>query len=96
MDQGKTIAHGQGAVGHIVLDAHGEAGERLIAQQMVEHGLDLGGGGVLGGKAVATTTDVGSVLPVGVSRADSQIQGIAGGAHLLAAVQNGDLLHRLG
>ena len=94
--QGQAVAHGQGAVGHIVLNAHGEAGEGLVAQQVVEHGLDLGGSGVLGGETIAAAADVGGVLPVSVGGADSQIQGVAGRAHFLAAVQNGDLLHRLG
>ena len=33
--------HGQGAVGHIVLDAHGEAGEGRVGEEMVKDGLDL-------------------------------------------------------
>ena len=96
MAQRQGWADRQRAVSHVVLNAHGEAVEGLLCQQMVEHGLDLGRSGVLGGEAVTSAADVGSVLAVGISCTDSQIQRIAGGAHFLAAIQNGDLLHRCG
>jgi len=93
-EQGR--AHGQGQMGHIVHDADGEVVLRLVQQQVVEHGLELGGGGVLAAEAVAAGIDGGTVALVDVGGADVLVQRLTNRADLLDAVQNGDLLHRLG
>ena len=89
-------AHGQGQMGHIVHDADGEVVLRLIQQQIVEYGLDLGGGGVLAAETVASGIDGGTVALVDIGGADVLVQRLADGADLLDAVEDGDLLHRLG
>ena len=81
---------------HVIHDADGEVVLRLVQQQIVEHGLDLGGGGVLAGQAVAAGVDGGAVALVDVGGADVLVQRLANRADLLDAVQNGDFLHRLG
>ena len=92
----QRCAHGQGQMGHIVHDADGEVVLRLIQQQVVEHGLQLGGGGVLAAQTVATGIDGGAVALVDVGGADVLVQRFADGADLLHAVEDGYLLHRLG
>ena len=89
-------AHGQGQMSHIVHDADGKVVLRLVQQQIIEHGLDLGGGGVLAGQAVASGVDGGAVALVDVGGADVLVQRLANRADLLDAVQNSDFLHRLG
>ena len=92
----QRCAHGQGQMGHIVHDANGEVILRLIQQQVVEHSLDLGGGGVLAAQTVAAGVDGGAVALVDIGGADVLVQRLADGADLLDAVEDGDLLHRLG
>ena len=68
----------------------------LIQQEVVVHGLDLSGGGVLAGQAVTAGKNFRPVLVVDVSGADVLVQRLADGADLLHAVQHSDLLHGLG
>ena len=87
------LAQLQRGVGHVVGDAHGEVVLRLVLGQVVVHSLDHGGVELLGAQAVAAADH----LDVGAARlkqrgAHVQIQGLAQGAGLLGAVQNGDLL----
>ena len=89
-------AHGQGQVGHVILDADGEVVLGLLQQQIVEHGLQLGGGGVLAGQAIASGEDQGAVRLVDIGGADVLIQGLADGTGFLHTVQHGDALHGLG
>ncbi len=83
-------------MGHIVHDADGKVVLRLIQQQVVEHSLELGRGGVLAGKAVAAGEDLRTILLVDVGSADVLVQRLADGADLLDAVKDGNLFHRLG
>ena len=83
-------------MGHIVLDTDGEVVLRLLQRQVVEHGLDLGGSGVLGGQAVTAGVDQRTVGVVDVGGADILVQRLTNGTGFLHAVQNSDLLHRLG
>ena len=92
----KRRAHGQGQVRHIVHDADGEVILRLVEQQVVEHCLELGGGRVLAGEAVAAGIDLRTGLLVDERGADILIQRLADRAHLLHAVEHGDLPHCLG
>ena len=89
-------AYRQGQMGHIVLDADGEVILGLIQQQVVEHGLQLGGGGVLAGQAVPPGEDQGAVFLVDIGGADILVQRLADGAGLLHPVQHGDAPDCLG
>ena len=89
-------ANRQGQMGHIIHNTDGEVVLRLRKQQVIVHSLYLSGGGVLAGQAVAARIDLRTILIVDVSGADILIQRLADGADLLHAVQNRDLLHRLG
>lgn len=92
----KRRAHGQGQVRHIVHDADGEVILRLVEQEVVEHRLELGGGRVLAGEAVAAGIDLRTGLLVDERGADILIQRLADRPHLLHAVEHGDLPHCLG
>ena len=83
----------QRALGDVVVDAHGEVVE-AGAVQVVEDRLDHGRGELLGAEAVAAADD-GQAL-VGQGGGHVHVQGLAQGARLLGAVEDGDLLHRLG
>ena len=87
----------QGGVGHVVVDADGEAVLGIVQFQVVVHGDELTGGGVLGGEAVpaAHHTDI---APARLIQGGDHVQvhGLTHGAGLLGAVQHGDLLHRGG
>ena len=89
-------ADGQGQHGHIVLDTDGEMILGRIQQQVIEHGLDLSGGGILGGQAVTAGIDHGAVAVIDVSGANIFIQRLADGTDLLHAVEDSDLLDGLG
>ena len=82
--------HRQGEEGHVVGDADGEAVFGRIELQVVEHGLDLGRVRILGGEAVASAYDQRRIRQIGKGGDHVLIQGLAGGTHLLAAVQHGD------
>ena len=86
----RIFADGQGQVGHIVVDADGEALLVLIAV----HSDDLSGGGVLAAQTVAAAED-GNIVELGAVESSHhiQVQGLADGAGLLGAVQNADLLY---
>ncbi|CAN3974044.1 1-deoxy-D-xylulose-5-phosphate synthase, partial [Dysosmobacter welbionis] len=83
----------QAQVGHIVHDADGELALHGILLQLVIHGEDGGGRGVLAAQAV-TAADHLDVGPAGVGQSSDHVhvQGLALGAGLLGAVQHGDLL----
>ena len=90
-----VLAHGQGAEGDVVVDADGEV-VLLLAEHVVEHGLHLRGGDVLGGQTVAAAEDLGVAVRLGKGGADVQIERLADGAGLLGAVEDADALDRLG
>ena len=83
----------QGGVGHIVVDADGEAVLGILLLQVVIDGDKLAGGGVLGGETVAAAHHA-DVAAAGLVQGGDyiQIHGLAHGAGLLGAVQHGDLL----
>ena len=83
----------QGGVGHVVDDADGEVVLGLSLLQVVIDSDELAGGGVLGGQAV-TASHHADVTASGLIQGGDhvQIHGLAHGAGLLGAVQNGDAL----
>ena len=87
----------QAEVGHVVGDADGEAGLRSVLLQLGVDSKDAGRRGVLGAQAVAAAGQD-DVVHAGLTQGggDIQVQGLAQGAGLLGAVQNGDLLDGLG
>ena len=84
---------GQRGVGHIVVDADGEVVLRLSLLQIVIHGDDLAGGGVLGAETV-TAAHHADVAAAGLIQScdNVQVHGLAHGAGLLVAVQHSDPL----
>ena len=82
------FAHGQGGMGHVVVDADGEV-VLPLARHVVEHGLDLGGRGVLGGKTVAAAEQRQGQTGLLDRGADVLIERLAEGAGLLGAVRRG-------
>ena len=89
-------AQRQGQVGHIVLNADGEVILGRIQQQVIIHRLQLDGRGILAGQTKATCVDEGAGRIVDVGGADVLIEGLTDRTSLLHAVENGNLLHRLG
>ena len=89
-----TLLDGQ--VGHVVHDAHGEVVVAALGQ-VLEHGVHVSGGGVLGGQAI-TAADDADILHAGVVQhsGNVQIQRLAECTGLLGAVQNCDALDGLG
>ena len=83
----------QAQVGDIVHDADGELTLHLVLLQLVIHGEDRGGRGVLAAQTVtaADHLDVGAA-GVGQSGDHVHVQRLALGAGLLGAVQDSDLL----
>ncbi len=83
---------GQGGVGHIVHDAHGEVVLGAVLLQVIQHGDDLAGGGILAAQAVAAAHD-GHVAALRlVDGADVLIQRLAHSAGLLGAIQHRQLM----
>ena len=62
LDYGDFFLDGEALEGDVVGDADGEVGLGGLELEVVEYCDDLGGGGVLGGQAVAAAYDQGSVL----------------------------------
>ena len=91
----QRFVHVEGQLRHVVDDADSEEGLRLVGLHVVEHGLELGGGHVLGSQAVAAAVDHRRAGAVGKGGADVQIHGSGNGAGLLAAVHGRDLLDGL-
>ncbi len=79
---------GQGVVGHIVGDAHGEM-VFLLPGHVVVDGDHLGGGGVLAGKAVPPAQHLDPAVPLLEDGTDVLIEGLAACAGLLGPVQHG-------
>ena len=92
--QGK-LAPVNGQVGHVVQDADGKVVVAALGQ-MLEDRIHVGGGGVLGGQAIAAA-DHPDVRAAGVAehRRHIQVQGLAKGTGLLGAVQNRQTLNGL-
>ena len=87
----------QGQMGHVVHNADGEALLGLVLLHVAVHGDDVAGLGVLGTQAVAAGVHgAGGKLSAVDSGQHIQVQGLADGAGLLGAVQDGNLLHGLG
>ena len=84
-------------VGEVVDDADGELALGLVLLELGVHRERVCGGGVLGAQAVATAHD-GEVAHAGLVEGgdDVLVQGLADGAGLLGAVEDGDLLDALG
>ena len=87
----------QAEVGHVVGNTDGEAGLRSVLLQLGVDSEDRRRRGVLGTQAVAAAGQD-NVVHAGLTQGggDIQVQGLAQGAGLLGAVQNGDLLNGLG
>jgi len=94
----------QAAVGHIVVDADGEAVLQVLLLQLVEDALDHGRGEILGGEAVSPADDAWLRCdgrgPAGERLAEGGdnilVERLTQPGGLLAAVEHGDGLHRLG
>ena len=84
-------------LGHIVLNADGEALLGTGGLHVAHHRNDLGRGGVLGAEAVAAGVDR-DVGKGGVAQGGDhvEVKGLAEGAGLLGAVEHADALGRLG
>ena len=90
------LAHGQGQMGYIVVDADGEM-ISLFARHIIKHGLNVRRNGILGAEAVASAEDLhGGKAALAQGGADVLIQRLARSAGLLGAVEHGDALDRLG
>ncbi len=76
-------------MGHIVDDADREAVKGFSLLKVREDSPDLGRRRVLGGEAVAAA-DHGEVRPAAERGADVEVERVAGGAHLLGAVEDRD------
>ena len=93
---------GEGGVGHVVDDPHGEVVLRGSAAELVEDGLDHRRIELLGREAVAASDDprprdelrASGVLRLAQGSDDVQVQGLADGARLLRAIEDGDGAHR--
>ena len=81
----------QRGIGHIVHNAHGEAVLGLILLQIIQHGDDLTGGGVLAGQAVATAHDDHIAAQLLIYGTDILIQRLAHSTWLLGAIQHRQL-----
>ncbi len=77
-------------MGDVVGDAHGEVVLGRHAVHVVEHGLDHGGGELLGSQTVPAVDDGGHFSLLHEGRTHVLVQRIAQGAGLLGAVENGD------
>ena len=84
------LADGQGAMGYVVVDADGVMVGRLGGGHVLVHSHDLGGGGVLAGQAEAAGVDGQVAAELLQHAADILVQGLAGSAGLLGAVENRD------
>jgi len=82
-------------VGQIVVDANGEV-VLALAGHVVEHGLHLRGGGVLGAESVAAAQYPHASVALGDDGADILVKRLAHGAGLLGAVEHRDGLNSLG
>ena len=89
-----VFPHGQGEMGYIVGDAHGEV-VPLFAVHVVEYGDHLSRGGVLAGEAVTAPQDLNAALPLLEDGADVLVKGFASRAGLLGPVQDGEDLAAL-
>ena len=90
LHDGNLALDREGLEGHVVHDADGEVGLGLLHVQVVEHGDDLGRGGVLGGQAVAAADDQDILVLALEEGLDVGEEGFAHGAGFLRAVQDGD------
>ena len=90
------LGDGQGGEGHVVRDTDGEIVFRGLRLEIFVHGENLPGGRVLGAEAVAAADNLHGDAPLLIDGAHVLIQGLAHGAGLLGAVQNGDFLARGG
>ena len=89
---GDVLVNLEAGVGHIVLDADGEAVEAIVLEVLVDR-EDHGGREVLAGEAVAAADDGdGRVVD---SDLNIHVEGFADGAGLLGAVEDRDALHAL-
>ena len=82
----------QGGVGHIVHNAHREIVLGLFLLQVIQHGDDLAGGGVLAAEAVAAAHDDHIAVQLLVYGTDILIQRLAHSTRLLGAIQHRQLL----
>jgi hypothetical protein len=79
-------------VGHVVVDANGEAAAGLVLFKLPVDREYIRRGRVLGGQAVAAAADLhAEAARVGQRRRNVQIEGLALAARLLGAVQHGHL-----
>ena len=84
---------GQAQVGDVVHDADGELMLGLVLGKLLVDSEDAGGRRILGAQAVTAADDLDAGASGGVQGGDHvQIEGLAQGAGLLGAVQNGQLL----
>ena len=90
---GTVLILGQGHVGHIVHDADGELALHLVLLQLAVNSKHGGGRRILAAQTVTAADDL-HIVHAGVGQCGDNIliQGLALGAGLLGAVQNGDLL----
>ncbi len=88
---------GQGGVGHIIGDAHGEVVLGLVEGQVVEDSLDHGGRELLGAQAVAPAHNLNvGASSLGERAHNIQVERLAQGTGLFGAVEDCDALDRLG
>ncbi|MPM40672.1 hypothetical protein SDC9_87318 [bioreactor metagenome] len=79
--------------GHVVGDADGEMVPGLVGLEVIEYGLDMGRGRVLGSEAVPSADDKRLDSLVFEERADILVQGISESADFLAPVEDRNALH---
>ena len=83
--------HIQRGVGDVVHNAYGEAVLGLILLQIIQHGDDLAGGGVLAGQTVAAAHDDHIAVQLLIYGTDILIQRLAHGTRLLGTIQHRQL-----
>ena len=79
---------------HIIDDTDREAVDRILPAEVRIDRSNLGGRRILGGQAVSSS-DHRKVSAAAQSSAHIEVERIAGTAHLLGPVKNGDRFHRL-
>ena len=92
----QRLPHVQGQMCHIIHHTDGKGRLWRGGIHVVKDGLDLGGGHILGGKAIAAAIDLGGMLIIGIGGADIQVHRPGNGAGFLGPVQRRDLFYGFG